>query len=205
MQGSMADTSPVSRVPPPESSTQMPDRRIPANRYLAYLALAAGGLAADLATKHWIFSWPELRQGGIYWLWEGHAGFQISLNEGALFGLGQGLVWLYVTISVLAIVGIVVWLFVFRAARDPWLATALGAISAGVLGNLYDRMGLAGEVWPPEDPRGGQPVQAVRDWILIQWNDQWRWPNFNVADSLLVLGAAVLLYHALWRTPTAKG
>jgi signal peptidase II len=37
----------------------------------------------------------------------------------------------------------------------------------------------------------------VRDWILWQANDRWRWPNFNIADSLLVIGAAVLFFHAL--------
>ena len=42
----------------------------------------------------------------------------------------------------------------------------------------------------------GSPIYAVRDWILLQWNDAWRWPNFNIADSLLVVGAILLLWHA---------
>jgi signal peptidase II len=177
-------------------------RGIPANRYLIYFFLAASGLAADLATKHWIFAWPELRQGGIHWLWENHVGFQISLNEGALFGFGQGLVWLYVAVALVAIVGILAWLFIYQAAQDLWLLFALGSITAGVLGNLYDRLGLPGEIWPPQSPRAGQAVHAVRDWILIQWSNQWRWPNFNIADSLLVIGAGIVLYHTLWLAPT---
>jgi signal peptidase II len=32
---------------------------------------------------------------------------------------------------------------------------------------------------------------------LWQANDAWRWPNFNIADSMLVVGAAILFYHAL--------
>ena len=40
-------------------------------------------------------------------------------------------------------------------------------------------------------------MHAVRDWILVQWNDQWRWPNFNIADSLLVVGAVALVCHAM--------
>jgi len=36
----------------------------------------------------------------------------------------------------------------------------------------------------------------VRDWILVQWSDQLRWPNFNVADSLLVVGAIALVWRA---------
>ena len=81
--------------------------------------------------------------------------------------------------------------------RDAWLTVALGCVMAGVLGNLYDRLGLHGEVWPATHPRAGETIYAVRDWILWQANDRWRWPNFNIADSLLVVGAAVLFFHAL--------
>jgi signal peptidase II len=98
-----------------------------------------------------------------------------------------------------AAVAIPAWLFVFRAARDAWLTCALGCVMAGVLGNLHDRLGLHGEKWPPSMPRAGQTVHAVRDWILWQVDDNWRWPNFNIADSLLVLGAFLLFVHALWQ------
>jgi signal peptidase II len=104
---------------------------------------------------------------------------------------------LFVALSVAAAIAIPIWLFWFGAARDGWLTSALGCVMAGVLGNLYDRPGLHGEIWPPSHPRAGEPIYAVRDWILWQANDQWRWPNFNIADSLLVVGAALLLLHAL--------
>jgi signal peptidase II len=66
----------------------------------------------------------------------------------------------------------------------------------GVLGNLYDRLGLHGQLWPA-GPRAGTPIYAVRDWILWQLNDRWRWPNFNIADSLLVVGAGAIFLHLL--------
>ena len=69
---------------------------------------------------------------------------------------------------------------------------------AGVLGNLYDRLGMHGETWPVPDPRAGETVYAVRDWILWQASDAWRWTNFNIADSLLVVGAAVLFLRAFF-------
>jgi signal peptidase II len=46
-------------------------------------------------------------------------------------------------------------------------------------------------------------VYAVRDWILLQWSDQLRWPNFNLADSFLVVGACLLLLHTMWTTESA--
>ena len=175
---------------------------LPRSRYALFLVPAVVGCAADLATKTWMFSWPELRAGGVYWLWDGRAGFQLSWNEGALFGIGQGNVWLFVILSVAAAIAIPIWLFLFGAARDWWMTLALGCVMGGVLGNLYDRLGLHGEVWPLGHLRVGEPVYAVRDWILWQVNDRWRWPNFNIADSLLVVGAAILVVHAL-RQPSA--
>ena len=174
-------------------------RDVPMSRVIWFVALAGTGCAADLATKAWLFSWPELlplRTGKVWWMWEGHVGFQLSLNEGALFGMGQGLVWLFAALSFVAAVAIPVWLFVFGAARDRLLCVALGLVMGGVLGNLYDRLGLHGIT--QTTPGGSvETVYAVRDWILLQWNDQWRWPNFNIADALLVSGACLLALHAI--------
>jgi signal peptidase II len=171
--------------------------RVPPSRYLWFALIAGLGCAADLATKSTMFSWSQLRSGETVWLWPGHAGFQLSLNEGALFGMGQGMVWLFAALSILAAIAIPAWLFWFGAGRDAWLILALGGVMAGVLGNLYDRLGLPGEVWPGPGPRAGEPVYAVRDWILFQWNDRWLWPNFNLADSLLVIGASILFLRAM--------
>jgi signal peptidase II len=67
---------------------------------------------------------------------------------------------------------------------------------AGVLGNLFDRLGLSGEDWKGAGEASATAVHAVRDWILWQVNNTWRWPNFNIADSMLVIGAAQLFLHA---------
>lgn len=175
---------------------------VPTSRYVWFIALAGVGCAADLLTKHWLFSCPELlplHSGKIWWIWEGHVGFQLSLNEGALFGMGQGLVWLFAALSIVAAVAIPVWLFVFKAAQDRLLCFSLSLVMGGVLGNLYDRLGLHGIT---RTARGGgvENVYAVRDWMLLQWNDELRWPNFNIADSLLVCGACLLALHAIWYT-----
>ena len=173
----------------------MPD--VPRNRYILFGTIAAVGCAVDLLTKAWFFSWPELRAGNVHWLWPGHVGFQLSLNEGALFGMGQGNTWVFASLSVLAGCAIPCWLFYWRAARDLWLTVALGAVMGGLLGNLYDRLGLPDRLWPGRAAGVELPVFAVRDWMLVQWDDRLRWPNFNIADSLLVVGAMALVLHAL--------
>jgi signal peptidase II len=71
---------------------------------------------------------------------------------------------------------------------------------AGIFGNLYDRLGLPGLIWQPPDPRAGQAVHAVRDWLHFEIRKiGFDWPVFNLADSLLVLGACMLFWHVVWR------
>jgi signal peptidase II len=153
----------------------------------------------DLVTKHYVFQWLGMpAPNAVWWVWDGVFGFQTSLNEGALFGLGQGFTSLFVGLSLVAACGIVIWLFVAKAAQDLLLTVALGCVTAGIFGNLYDRLGMHGLTWHVASPAHavGDPVYAVRDWILVMIV-KYPWPNFNVADSLLVCGAGLLVWHAL--------
>lgn len=180
----------------------LPQQPLPKGRVWWYCSLAILGCLADLLTKHLVFRQPDLYRGSEWWLWQGHVGIQKSLNEGALFGMGQGNVWLFAVFSIAAAVAIPTWLFWFRAAHDRWLTVALGCVTGGILGNLYDRVGLPGLQWGQFYPsRGGEHVYAVRDWILFQWSDRWVWPNFNIADILLVGGAGLLMFQAFLLTP----
>ena len=177
---------------------------VPRNRYVVFGLIAAVGCAADLATKAWVFSWPELSGGAVHWFWPGRIGIQLSCNPGALFGMGEGLSWLFATMSVAAGIAILIWLFWFAAARDIWLTAALGSVTAGILGNLYDRLGLPERIWPGLAHTLTPSGHRVRDWILFQWSDALRWPNFNIADSMLVVGATVLFFHAMWQPSTDR-
>lgn len=169
-------------------------RGVPASRVAAFAGLAGAGFVADLLSKNWVFDWlGQHPHGHVHWLWPEYFGLQLSLNQGALFGMGQGQVWLFASLSVVAGAGILYWLFVAGAARQWWLTIALGLVMAGVLGNLYDRLGLWTVPWQP-DAR----LHAVRDWILWQYGEH-QWPNFNLADSFLVCGAAILVWHAIYQ------
>ncbi len=169
---------------------------VPLSRPIVFSAIVLGACAADLTTKRWMFGWLGPPGGRTWWLWEGVFGFQTSLNWGALFGMGQGFWPLFAALSVVAAVGIVIWLFPLGAARDWLLTVALALVTAGILGNLYDRLALHGLVGP-----GGAPVHAVRDFIVMFQIGQWHWPNYNLADSSLVCGAALLVWHAFFTKP----
>jgi signal peptidase II len=178
---------------------------VPASRYAAFFGLAAALCACDLAAKSWAFARFPL-DGRIHWLWPGVFGFQTSLNEGGLFGMGQGLTPVLAVLAIIAAAAIVVWLFGFGAARDWLLTIALAAITAGILGNLYDRLGLPGLAWPDWHHlhKAGERVFAVRDFIVMCEIGDWHWPNYNIADSCLVCGAGMLIWHSLRGKPEAS-
>ncbi|MBQ7030478.1 MAG: signal peptidase II [Thermoguttaceae bacterium] len=180
------------------------------SRLLLFFAIAALFCALDLGTKHWIFE--RLGRPGesdVWWLIPDVFGLQTSLNQGALFGIGQGQIPLFVTLSCVAFVGIVGWVWA-DSTRSVFLASTLGLITAGILGNLWDRVGLHrmrwsdfdADVWGCPSEMVGEPIYAVRDWILVMLGD-YPWPNFNIADSCLVCGAILIGLYALF-TPTPK-
>jgi signal peptidase II len=181
--------------------------RVPLRQYGLFLLVALLGCAADLSTKAWVFHWRGLPgERGIVWLIEGYVGIETSLNRGALFGMGEGGSRYFAVFSVVALAGVLVWLVALRAAEDRLLTISLGCISGGILGNLYDRLGLwSTQPLPPVFQDKGFET-AVRDWILICWNyKQLTWPNFNIADSLLVCGAGLLLFHAFFPRHGGRG
>jgi len=113
---------------------------VPLSRYLVFFSLASGVCAADLTTKSWMFdiSTSTAASGGFG---RTCSAFQTSLNEGALFGMGQGF-WPYFPPCRSSRhrhldMALCVW------RRHDWLLTvALAFMTAGILGNLYDRLGL---------------------------------------------------------------
>jgi signal peptidase II len=196
---------------------------VPRNRYVIFLAIALVGFAADWATKEAVFDWlgapahfvDDARAENLarwrgdtslphrWWLINGRLGIETSLNTGALFGMGKGRWWLFALLAAVALVGIPTWLFYYGAAHDRWINVAIGGVTGGILGNLYDRLGF----WDSAGLKADY-YHAVRDWILFVWPESGMqmfnpWPNFNIADSLLVTGAIMLVVHAfVWREKT---
>ncbi len=150
--------------------------------------------AADLLSKAIAFErlgMPGMQPGAVVipdMLW-----WETSLNEGALFGLGQGMGWLFISVSIAALIGITITVSRLQLPGDGLLVVALALISSGILGNLYDRLGLPSLSWHAPLARQGQPVYAVRDFIHFRLQGVIDWPIFNLADSFLVVGAGLLL------------
>lgn len=188
---------------PALNQTHKQDERLPISRYVLFFALTAFGALADLVSKTYVFEnyfIPARMRGGmpqgVHWWVDGIFGIQTSTNPGALFGFGKGYSFVFAIISFVAMFGILFWLFYLKQAWSKWLTFALGCVTGGIIGNLYDRLGFG---WKPEFPENIK--DNVRDWIYfrlegVPFFDPW--PNFNIADSLLVCGAIMLFLHAIF-------
>lgn len=179
--------------------------KVPLWRAVLFLVVACAGCAIDLGTKSWIFDKLKMPyENPPIVLIPGIFSLTTSLNEGALFGMGQGMTPIFAALSLLAVLGIAYWLFFIGAGNDLWLVVALGLIMGGIFGNLYDRLGFPGLIWNQPN-NAGQPVYAVRDWLHFEIQRlKFDWPVFNIADSLLVTGAIMLFVHVAWREPRQR-
>ena len=184
-------TAAVPATPSPAPATRSAGRlRI----WSVFGSVVIAATTADLISKAVAFKrlgMPGMRPGAVVipdMLW-----WETSLNEGALFGLGQGLGWLFISVSIAALIGIIITVSRLWLPGDGLLLVALALISGGILGNLYDRLGLPGLSWHAPLARKGQPVYAVRDFIHFRLEGVIDWPIFNLADSFLVVGAGLLL------------
>lgn len=106
----------------------------------------------------------------------GALNFQLTLNTGAVFGIGQGGRPFFIIISVIA-VGVVLF-YLHRSPPRAWAyQVGLACILGGALGNLYDRVRYS----------------AVRD-MLHMLPDTGLWPwIFNIADVVLIVGVCLTM------------
>lgn len=86
--------------------------------------------------------------------------------------------WLLVAVAVVIIVALLVWLF---RAGSGYITAALVMVIGGAASNVIDRA-ISG---------------AVVDFLDFHAYGV-HWPAFNFADSLIVLGTAMLLYDGLF-------
>ncbi|TME44227.1 MAG: signal peptidase II [Chloroflexi bacterium] len=100
-------------------------------------------------------------------------------NRGAAFGLLQDQTAFFVFVGVL-VIGVIAASYRYLPRSGFRLHLALGLQLGGAIGNLIDRI------------RQGYVV----DFVDFGYHSNW-WPVFNVADSAIVIGVALLALNAL--------
>ena len=163
--------------PPATDNLQPATRNLPDRRPILLL-ITALVILADRLSKNWIVH--HIRPGSDIKIIPGVFRLSHVLNTGAAFSLLEnmnpnGVRIGLVTFSVVA--AIIVFALLWRAGRTITLTSlALALILGGALGNLYDRIRFHHVV----------DFLAVK---IVHYN----WPDFNVADSCIVIGACLLL------------
>ena len=126
-----------------------------------FIGLFIGLLALDQITKFLLFQ-KEINLIGTF------LRIESSMNTGVAFGLMQGYNWVWILISLLAIV--LVWVLF----KKYLLGVVL--VEVGIIGNLIDRIFFG----------------FVRDFIGV-----YIWPNFNIADACNTIGVLILAYYLI--------
>jgi signal peptidase II len=133
---------------------------------LAAVALAAA--AADQLTKHVVASEvaldDEIKVLGPFTIHH-------VQNSGIAFGLFASATAIVIVLTLVAIAWMIGY-FARSGARHPLLPVAVGLLIGGSVSNLADRVRLG----------------HVTDFLDFRY-----WPAFNLADSFIVIGVAVLL------------
>ena len=144
-------------------------------RWVIFSMISVVGLLADQATKLYVDKVMSLYQtipviDGLFNI------FYIR-NKGAAFSFLSDASWripFFVTISLVASIAIIIGIYKLR--EDQKLAqVSMAMIFTGAVGNLIDRVRMG----------------EVIDFLDVYWKTH-HWPAFNVADSLICVGVALL-------------
>lgn len=109
-------------------------------------------------------------------------------NDGMALGLLDDHRWIFMTLSTVAIVGLVVYMIGWKP-KSKFACAAIALIIGGGIGNMIDRFSYTG-ILP--DTLG---EKVVRDFIDFRgFGELWPWV-FNIADSCVCVGGAMLF---LW-------
>jgi signal peptidase II len=144
---------------------------------LLFAALAVLVFVADRVTKGMVVAnvAPGTERAALPHVW-----ITNTQNSGAAFGVAQEGTVFFLVASIVVAVGVI--FYAFRNHLDAWTGALLGLILGGTVGNAYDRF-LHG---------------TVTDFIALHF-----WPVFNVADSAISVGVALLLVGYVLRHRSA--
>lgn len=101
-------------------------------------------------------------------------------NTGAAFGILEGRRWFFIVITIVVVSGIIWYLQKVKHQPNKLLPTGLSLVLGGAIGNFLDRA-ISGEVVD-----------------FLQFNfGSYTFPIFNVADSCIVVGVALIILDSL--------
>jgi len=150
------------------------------NRWTLFSLITVSGLVVDQATKLYVDRVMALHQSIP--VVDGFFSFTYLRNRGAAFSFLSDASWrlpFFILVSLVA--GIVILVAMKKMREDQKIAQiALAMIFSGAFGNLIDRIRLG----------------EVIDFLDVYWKTH-HWPAFNIADSLICVGVALIALDML--------
>ena len=151
-------------------------------KYILWIVLALLIVVVDQATKAAIIKWvPYLDSVEL----NSFSNLTHQRNYGAawsfLANAGGWQRWFFIGLATCVSGFIAVWLWRIRDGGFLVLAAGLSLVLGGAVGNLIDRI------------RFGYVVDFIQVWF-----GSWPFPSFNVADSAITVGAALLIVDSLF-------
>jgi signal peptidase II len=156
-------------------------------RWLVLLCILLAGCRADLATKSWAQS--EFRDKPALTLLPKVLEFRYAENRAIAFSIFQGMPESRRKPLILGLTGLglaALLTLVFRLRKQGLIRLLpVALILGGALGNLQDRLTHG----------------YVVDFVHVHWNGAWSFPIFNLADSLITVGMALMMLTSLYNPP----
>jgi signal peptidase II len=150
------------------------------NRGFVWLVLSAAVVAADQLAKAALIANFYPGQERVL---TPFFSLVLTFNTGAAFSfLRDAGDWARYLISAVAVAASILIVWLLGRGGDRWYCAGLALILGGALGNLWDRLTLG----------------RVVDFLLFHW-ERWYYPAFNVADSAITVGAALLILDSFRR------
>jgi signal peptidase II len=153
-----------------------PKARVQPGSPLLLAAVACAAFALDRVSKTLVQA--NIPVGGSRPLPGGFVYIDHAQNTGAAFSMAPSMGNLFLVFAVVA-TAVIVYYHRRVPRAEVWTRVALGMILGGALGNALDRV-VAG---------------SVTDFIDLRF-----WPVFNLADSAIVVGAAILVWRFATRS-----
>lgn len=149
-------------------------------RWTLFSLIVMLGLVADQLSKLYIHGSMRLYQSIP--VLDGLFNITYLRNKGAAFSFLSNASWRIPFFITVTLVAAVVILVALRKLREDQRLTqaALAMIFSGAIGNLIDRVRLG----------------EVIDFLDVYWRS-YHWPAFNVADSLICVGVALVALDML--------
>jgi signal peptidase II len=158
-------------------------KKQPTRNYIIYSAIILGGIFIDQLSKWLVVKYMDMYESIP--LIKNFLHITYTTNDGAAFGMMDGEAGraVFITISVLAILGFLAYLYLGHADNMLY-GVSLAMVISGGIGNMIDRWGFGFYVNPSTGM--GEVVDFI-DFCGI-WN-----AIFNGADSFVCVGAGMLI------------